>query len=995
MRRRNELWVLAAVFLCVAGTHIWMIWMAPTALSFSPHHVNSDNAVMPLMGKHMLEKGEFPIFYYGQDWFGSLSAMIHAAVFLVLGGTPPWSVHVAPLLFFLGFCLVLYLLTRDALGPAVALWALAWNVVTPVRLSEFTTMPHGGYIEGLMLGTVVLWLSVRLVPAQGRWRKGGYYALLGFAGGLAWWTSPLVIYQVLAGGLYVVMRERAAAVVKGTLLSLPAFLLGAAPFFYYYALDPYSSLSNLGGGYALSHVPTGLYLLFAERVPEYLDWDLFGRAIPFAAGMAAVVYGWATLFFLWKLRKSFRADHPLCHAAVFPIFFLVFVLLCAASIHVRRAAPHYALPLSAFFPVALGFWLVRSPGSWKLAAWAGCAALFLLHAWTSVSWVVSNAPHAESLTRGLLHLIHGLEAKGVKRLYVPIGSEILNLYARERIIASLMTGERYSPNLVALERDPEPAFLYPRGADSLTRTLEVLGASYETEPVDTLDLIRPVRGPDRRYRQVPAAALRAAASHETGAMQHVVDRDMDSFWMSNEHKRPGMWVELDLGRPLTVGMVRLWNRGEHHGNYAMDLRVETSVDGKVWHEAVKRSATDYFYWSGPRVYAWEWGYRWEARLPPVEARFVRITQYEDDRRSPWVIAEAYVYEDLGTRAPGRTGEQEVLRRIRDLGLERVYADRWMSARIAESSRERIETVTPFTQPIAAFYVRLKSRVIRWGSRTGFVLEDSDADEFERLMREEDVHHLAREDWGRWVLFHFRAPGGSPDAPPGDPGWWWMGLGAVKTGSKEKSRYLASLGQRAYREGDVARAFELSRRAVDAYAFNHRARQTLIQALDGLGRKGEAVEESRALRELVEPQVKVPAEFEGTLQFLGYTPDRTRVRPGQDVRVRYFWKVRRDPGRTRAIGVFVHLESGHASFQGDHQFLSGHEKGIWPALEDEIFSQEESITVPADAPPGTYRILLGVYDLQTGRRWRVSASEAAAHRQRVPVGVLQVEAVGAR
>ena len=80
--------------------------MAPTAPSFSPRHVHTDNAVMLLMGKHMLEKGEFPIFYYGQDWFGSLSAMVHAAVFLALGGIPPWSIHVAPLLFFLGFCLV-------------------------------------------------------------------------------------------------------------------------------------------------------------------------------------------------------------------------------------------------------------------------------------------------------------------------------------------------------------------------------------------------------------------------------------------------------------------------------------------------------------------------------------------------------------------------------------------------------------------------------------------------------------------------------------------------------------------------------------------------------------------------------------------------------------------------------------------------------------------------------------------------------------------------
>src|SRR5262249_30483730 len=148
--------------------------------------------------------------------------------------------------------------------------------------------------------------------------------------------------------------------------------------------------------------------------------------------------------------------------------------------------------------------------------------------------------------------------------------------------------------------------------------------------------------------------------------------------------------------------------------------------------------------------------------------------------------------------------------------DRVYADRWMSARIAESSQDRIETVKPFTLAFGAFYPRLKSRVIQWGDRTGFVLEDSDADEFERLVREEALHHLTREDWGQWVLFRPEARAGSHEAPPGDPGWWWMGLGAVKTAAKEKSRYLASLGESAYHDGDAARALELCRKAVEAY-----------------------------------------------------------------------------------------------------------------------------------------------------------------------------------
>src|SRR5262245_2131916 len=132
MRVARSRLLLVATFLCVAAAHVWMIWMAPNALSFSEGHVHTDNAVMPLIGKHMLDRGDFPVFYYGQDWFGSLPALVHAAVFLTLGG-PLWSIHIPSLLFFLGWCVVLYLLARDTLGPAVALTALAWNIVTPVH----------------------------------------------------------------------------------------------------------------------------------------------------------------------------------------------------------------------------------------------------------------------------------------------------------------------------------------------------------------------------------------------------------------------------------------------------------------------------------------------------------------------------------------------------------------------------------------------------------------------------------------------------------------------------------------------------------------------------------------------------------------------------------------------------------------------------------------------------------------------------------------------
>ena len=987
----------AAIFLCVAAAHVWMIWMAPTAFTFSPEHVHTDNAVMLLMGKHILEKGEFPIFYYGQNWFGSLSAVVHAGVFLALGGIPPWSIHVAPLLFFLGFCLVLYLLTRMTLGPAVALVALAWNIVTPVPLSEYTVMPHGGYIEGLMLGTLLLWLAVRLVRAREPWKKTVHYALLGFAGGVGWWTSPLVVYQILAAAAYVVMRERLSAVWKGAVLSLPAFFIGAAPFFYFYARDPYSDVLKHGRRVRAAQCtrrPVPAVRRAAAAVP---------RLGPFPGGRPRHALARRARLRLGPGLLPVAPPRIIRRAASLERRRHLPDLLPRLHAPVRRKHPHpakrseYAIPLSALLPVAIGFWLWYSRRAWKLAAWVGCAALFLVHGWETVSWVVADAPRAEASTQGHVTLVHDLEARGVTRLYLHLAARIgASQLLRARAHHCVTDDRREVSSLLrGLGTGARSRLPLSPGNRGLVPTLKVLGASYEIEPLGDYDLVRHVRPTDRRYRQVSVDRLHASASHGSDAMRYAVDRDMESRGRVSSCGSPECGCSSTWASQSNVGMVRLWNRGEDHGTYAMDIRVETSVDGRAWHEAVPRSPMELLYWSGPRLYPWEWGYRWETRFPPVDARFVRITQHEQDPRFPWVIAEAYVYEDLGPGAGADAGEQDVLRRIRDLGLGRVYADRWMSAGIAESSTR------PDRDGHALHHRR--AGILRAPEHPG-----------DRVGRADRIRPGGRR-CGR-VRAHDEGGRHSPSVPRGPRAVGavpWQGpLGARRRArgrsrmvveragrrahrSGEKSRYLATLAQNADRDGSTARALLRPGRPWRPTRPITTRGASLIHALESSGRTAEAAEQSRILRDSTEPQVKTALEFQDTLELRGYTLGPEPARPGRDVKIRFFWKVKRDPGPPGAIGVFVHVRNATGRFQGDFHFLPRRGGPIWPTLEDEIFTQDELIRVPAHASPGTYKVRLGVYDSTTGDRWKVTAGEGASRRGGAPVGVLRVEPNEAR
>ena len=165
-----------------------------------------------------------------------------------------------------------------------------------------------------------------------------------------------------------------------------------------------------------------------------------------------------------------------------------------------------------------------------------------------------------------------------------------------------------------------------------------------------------------------------------------------------------MWVKSDLGQRSTVGMIRLWNRGSTMG------------------------ITRWTFGSKP---AWTAGYgtrpspgrRCDAslrerteRLPlgvglPVGGEYsrrsrlgaIRITQYEENTRYPWMIGEAYVYEDSGPRARARRkGAGGVLPRIPGLGLGPGLRGPMDEREDRGILPREDRTVTPFTIAVAAF-----------------------------------------------------------------------------------------------------------------------------------------------------------------------------------------------------------------------------------------------------------------------------------------------------
>lgn len=113
----------------------------------------------------------------------------------------------------------------------------------------------------------------------------------------------------------------------------------------------------------------------------------------------------------------------------------------------------------------------------------------------------------------------------------------------------------------------------------------------------------------------------------------------------------------------------------------------------------------------------------------------------------------------------------------------------------------------------------------------------------------------------------------------------------------------------------------------------------------------------------------PAAFGEAIELRGFDGGAA-ARPGQAAELRLHWAARARPGAD--YWLFAHLvgPDGRRYAQVDQPYSTSQwEPGSFPAA-------DLPVPLPADLPPGTYRLLVGLYDPATGLRLPISGAPAA-------------------
>jgi 4-amino-4-deoxy-L-arabinose transferase-like glycosyltransferase len=248
---------------------------------------NSDEATMGLAALHISQGREFPAFFYGQGYMGTLEAYLAVPLFWLFGPST-LALRVPTLLFYAAFVLLAYQLTRRLYTPWLAVVTVALLALGADRVIKNQLVAAGGYpeISPLAVLLFVLALSRRSVLAC---------AGFGLVAGVLFWTDWLILPYLGAAGLILLVRywrkPQLVAVALGTAA------LGAAPLLVHLrsSISEFLLLNKGGHGFqphngVIFGVPMGTGLCSPSHCQQWQMW--WGPVYPvlLVAAAALAIY---------------------------------------------------------------------------------------------------------------------------------------------------------------------------------------------------------------------------------------------------------------------------------------------------------------------------------------------------------------------------------------------------------------------------------------------------------------------------------------------------------------------------------------------------------------------------------------------------------------------------------------------------------------------------------------------------------------------------------
>jgi len=959
--------LISGLVLLGLAARIYKAW----TIQFAP---DSDHGIVLLMAKHMSEGVDFPAFFYGQPYMGSLEPAISALV-CKLFGVSSFHVCLGTVLAGIALLPLIYLWGRNAGGRYAGLAALLLALVGSNTNFHFSVAPRGGYSAMMACGVGTVFLACRIVTRLKAGQRVNLisYIGLGLLAGLGWWSNQLVVAFLLAAVVILLAGFSWRIVRDGAIPALFAFFAGSAPWWFWNATHEWGTFdfSEALGRLTLAQGVSAFFSIFLKINDLATPRNVMATA-------ALWVMGALLLFFLVLLIRD-RAHRVESDRFYFRLAAPVMVLsLAAVSVTSKYIAggetSRYLLPVLPPLAVMLGWsagWFMERRHSWL--GWLLVAAMVPAHLYSLPS-LRADLDYGRRAWKDVAPMVQTVAPLCDGVCYGDYSSHWLNFASGEALCVATQPWERYAPYGRRAELSENPAFIddycglhaflsYTKGR---CRETNAAGrhVDYDLTP------------PPGNWRYVDESAIVAIRDVNGASFRKALtDNTMHTAWNASlkGNKTAGLAVEFD--RPTSLCGVRFISRAGTPPGY---LTIEMQSPGRSdWQKILPWTAPGGYFWSGSHLkleglQTFE-EIRWTCPTGGVTRLRMKFG-LADSRPRTFSLDEILFLEQTSLEAEAVTPTvDECLEMLKRKEVRQFRGPRWMTERLAARD------IGTMRLPIPSFVKRSvqdlpcvdssHADLVSFDERTGLLMDMRDAP------RTRAVLGKCGQQWdeqplGALILMVVSKAADGDDEIRSTP-VYWTEQGCF---AEESSRTLKKRSEWVFQDAKAQKALGntgampgLLGKALSLYEWHQPARQALSKALKEAGLKPEAEFQEAILSEQTRPVIPSPATFRGSIQLLGLTLSTNEIAPGQCFDITYFWKCP-PTVKTRLFAAYVNFQKGRERFQDDHVLLEDLlDENITYQPFDEVFSYTHRITVPASTTPGDYGIVIGLVERNSRKR----------------------------
>ncbi len=619
--------------------------------------IDADEAIVGLMAQHIAQgqAKNIPVFYYGQNYMGSLEPLMVSLLFWITGlYSSPVLLKLVPLLWSIALIPIGFALGRRVAGPRCGLVAAAYLALPPSPLVVWSAMARGGFIEVVVLAAVALLLAIRWAEER---RPMWITAAIGLVLGLGWWTNNQIVYAMLPIGLWMIVtlwRSVSWPLVpmcKHFSVGVVSFVLGGLPFWWYNITHQFVSFEMFSGANGTKLLPQ-VEELFTVALPIILGAKRFWHVSDVFFGATVLVGIFALVVLVIGAFSSAGKFFRLKSGA--DLIFLYLVTTCAifslSSFGWLTSAPRYLLPIYPALAVMLG---LSVSTIWKLSAplaavMFGCVislnilSVYLGGRANPGQPVVANG---ERVATSHTEIIDWLASNGASMVEANYWIGYRLAFETNEKVRFRVFGEPGTVRIREYERLADrmklsqiPLILVPSQLPSVTAALSELGFTFKTDLVGKYAVVSERTSKLERLSEVSSDRFSAIASEQADAVSNAFDDDITTRWGSGAPQQRGMEFTVTFDAPINLrGLFLDWQA--FSTDYPRGLEIVASKnDGGE--SIVVLSADEY-----RRTQTISTKASQLSRLVEVDnVKSVVFRQLGSDRKFDWSIAEIKFFE---------------------------------------------------------------------------------------------------------------------------------------------------------------------------------------------------------------------------------------------------------------------------------------------------------------------------------------------------------------